>query len=173
LITQDLETAFRAIGVWRTNYGPLRELSRDERAVSLALVRDAVIQFVGCFDKTAEFSLVKEEVYPSDDRLAYFNWLRDLRDSYAAHKFGPYRQCAVGVDLSGPARRIRFVHQMYRGPQLGEQLEDFILIATKFAATRMLALVERLLRSLDSITDEELNALPIAELIRSRNRKSG
>jgi hypothetical protein len=163
LITQDIETAFRAIDLWRKKYAPKTAMTPKERTVCLALFRDAVVQFVGCFDKNSKYSLRKESVYTTDDQIAYFDWLQDLRDSYAAHQFGPYRQCVVGVNLSGPSRRIEYINQLYRGPNLGDQLQDFISIAGTYSAFRMKELTEKLLRSLDSVTDEELSALPIAK----------
>lgn len=188
LIAKDIETSYRAIDIWRAQYAPLKNMSRDQQTISLALMRDAIVQFVGCFDKNSEYSLRKEAVYSTDDQLAYFKWLRDLRDSYAAHSFGPYRQCVVGINMSAPSRRIHFIDQIYRGPHTGEQLLEFIAIAGTYSANRMLELIEKLLRSLDAVTDEELNALPVARthsvdqtevrmsrkaFLRNRPKKSG
>jgi hypothetical protein len=162
LICMDMETTFLAIDLWRVKYVPMKDMTSTERTVALALFRDAVVQFVGCFDRTAEFSLQKEDIYKTDRELAYFAWLRDLRDSYAAHKFGPYRQCAVGVDVK--TRRVRFLTQIYRGPTTAEQLQKFVAKAAVHAALRMKGIAEQLNRQTASLTDEQLAAMPISEI---------
>jgi predicted secreted protein len=164
LICMDMETAYHAIQYWRAQYSPINAADMDDldRTIALALFRDAIVQFVGCFDRTAEFSLKAEDAYKTEGQLKYFRWLRDLRDSYAAHKFGPYRQCAVGVDVK--TRRVRFLTQLYRGPNGGDQLLHFMAKGALYAALRMKDLAERLNQVTASLTDDELNAMPIAKV---------
>lgn len=165
LISADIEHAFRAIDIWRKKYAPMKNMTPTEMAISLSLFRDAIVQFVGCFDRTAEFPLHKEAIYKTPDEIAYFDWLHDLRDTYAAHKFGPSRQCVVGVPAEGSSRRIHFISMIYRGPphSSGVQLKDFIGMAGTFAANRMLKLIAKIQEGVNSLTDQELSEIPLAK----------
>jgi hypothetical protein len=51
LLLYDIESAFHQITLWRGQFAPRGSMPREEKALSLALFRDAIVQFVGCFDK--------------------------------------------------------------------------------------------------------------------------
>jgi hypothetical protein len=136
LLSHDVETAFYEIELWRSN-PPRASMTREERAVSISLFRDAIVQFIGCFDKTAEFSLRKEDIYKEPDELEFFQWLQDLRDAFAAHKFGPYRQCVAGVSIEEGERTVRFLRQDFTGyvsHAESDKILDFISMTGTYLA---------------------------------------
>jgi hypothetical protein len=167
LLLYDIESAFHQIMLWRGQFAPRLSMPREQKALSLALFRDAIVQFIGCFDKKAEFHLRKEDIYGEPGGLEFFQWLQDLRDAFAAHKFGRYRQSVAGVVVVGSERRIHFVHQIFTG-HISKTDSDQILLfvgrAMEHLALRIRdEIIPRLLKSLESLSDEELNALPIAQ----------
>lgn len=82
-----------------------RPFSDVEIVIRLALYRDALVQFVACFDGSAPLFLAVPSVYPGDPNAqSFFESLKALRNNFAAHRHGAARQCVMGVvaDASGP-----------------------------------------------------------------------
>lgn len=62
-----------------------------------ALYRSSIIQFIGCFGK-GRFDLNARLIFSeAGNELAYYYRLKDLRDSYAAHRQGALRQSSMLV----------------------------------------------------------------------------
>src|SRR5262245_48763117 len=105
LLLQDTRQSYMAMKLWFQKYAPKvgSKPSPEECCVADALFRDSIIQFIGNFDRGAEHPLDERVVFAHVQGGAeYILWLKDIRDSYAAHKFGTLRQCVAGV-LVDPA----------------------------------------------------------------------
>lgn len=95
LVESDLNFSLSAMALWEETYAEKRD-DPDGKTVALALFRDAIIQFVGCFGDEDKGKLSREAVYgQSPDDLATFDWMKDLRDSFCAHSHGSFRRCEV------------------------------------------------------------------------------
>jgi hypothetical protein len=101
LLQHDVQASIAAMEIWGAKYAE-KELSGEDTIIAAALFRDAIVQFMGCFDTSAQFKLRQDVVYAGvDGGPEYFQWLKDIRDAYAAHKFGRLRQAVVGANLIG------------------------------------------------------------------------
>lgn len=167
LLLQDLQSSMDAIRIWHARYAG-EESSSEDRIIGMSLFRDAVVQFVGCFDKSAKFSLKPEDVYRKENGgRNYFQWLQDIRDAYAAHKFGALRQMVVGV-LVDPDKGVIGVGNIggiYTGPikTAGPEMLAFMSVAKKYLEAKIQSLTEKLLQSTQSMSLEQLNSLGTAK----------
>ncbi|MBI4923485.1 MAG: hypothetical protein HY834_17235 [Devosia nanyangense] len=102
LTRADINNCLISLKVWSEEFSSAVKAD-DERghAIGVSLFRDVVTQFVACFDgDTNTYPLVVEEVYPDFEGIAVtFRRLRDLRKSYAAHRYGAARQGVVGIHI--------------------------------------------------------------------------
>jgi len=169
LLRQDMRASLSAMKLWCEKYSKLEKPTLEEMTIRQSLFRDAIVQFIGCFDKTAPFSLSKDEVYKGTDGGAeYFQWLKDIRDAYAAHKFGPLRQCAVGVFVDLPESgqiTIGDLISIYAGPteeRNNLDLISFMGVAANYLDSAVTALQEKLLTAAKATPIVELRALPNA-----------
>ena len=120
--------------------------------------------FVGCFDKSAPVSLVPSDIYNSKDgSVQYYEWMKDIRDSYAAHKFGPLRQCVTGVFLDPSGNVIEAGHtaQIYAGPKAEgkNDMLDIIKTAGRFSYAKVTTLKSQLEGYAKTLSASELAAL--------------
>ncbi len=96
LILSDLRASLWALGFIQKGWDGI-SLPTE---VHEALFRDAVVQFVACFDTPGQASLSSEAVFGADaDDERNFRYIRGMRDSYAAHRFGPQRQSFILISL--------------------------------------------------------------------------
>lgn len=96
LIAGDLDASLIGIRAVRTSIGAIA--SKEALAICEAIFRDAIVQFVGCFDIPKQPCLSSEAVFGANATTAEsFRFMKDLRDTYAAHRFGPQRQCFIIV----------------------------------------------------------------------------
>jgi len=168
LILHDLQQASRAMKVWAKKYAP-REGGMDDETqlISMSMARDAIVQFVGCFDNKAKIKLSAEEVFAHIEHgVSFFNSLKDIRDSYAAHRFGPMRQCVAGVVVSSDGKMVGPGHLMQQlFPMDDEHVGPFLIMieaAGKFAAKRCDELADKLKAEASAMTLDALAALPVA-----------
>jgi hypothetical protein len=169
LLQNDLKASHDAFALWFTKYaGRHHQLTAEEVLISQSLFRDSLVMLTGCFDKTAPLSLSASDVYGSTKGgLAYFKWLQDIRDSYAAHKFGPFRQCVTGVMVTdagvilGAGRTIR----IYGGfvVEAKDDVLSFIRIAERYVQKRVGDLSRQLADSARAMSAAELAALKPAQ----------
>jgi hypothetical protein len=166
LLQQDLASSFQAMKLWHERYWRKENPTPEDTLIANSLFRDAILQFIGCFDRTAQYRLSVQDVYKSTQGATeYFSWLQDIRDAYIAHKFGPDRQCAVGVfsDSKGTVISIGHFVSVYAGPSEGARdLIEFIAIAGRYLNSRIEDLHAQVLAAAKAMSKEDLNALPIA-----------
>src|SRR5689334_22406386 len=86
ILQQDIQNSLEAMRIWHEKYASATE--PESRIIAQSLFRDAIVQFVGCFDKTSHYPLSVEAIYRHDPNgMASFQWFKDVRDAYAGHKF--------------------------------------------------------------------------------------
>lgn len=172
LLQYDIKAAFSMMSLYFDKYAGRKDLPEEEQYLVLGIFRDAIVNFIACFDPikgTKGVHLDKDEVYgQANGGLEYFTWLKDIRDSYAAHRFGPYRQCVVGV-IPGPDGKVLgtgHLKMIYSGPIIegkGDML-SFISVAGKYVDAKIRELGELVLKEANQLTSQELEALPMARL---------
>jgi hypothetical protein len=98
LLQKDIQTSIDAINIWHDYYAEKPDRTSIDKIIELSLFRDAVVQFIGCFDKSNKYRLDETEIYGADPNgLPYFQWMNNIRNAYAAHKHGAQRQALIGV----------------------------------------------------------------------------
>lgn len=164
LLTQrDLANSLGSLTIWSKSYTS-DESAPDKQTIEGSLFRDGITQFVGCFDSKNAVPLVVETVFPSVDGIAvYFRWLRDLRNSYTAHRHGAARQCIVGamVDpISGKYLGHGQMFAIYTGPSQEGHADLLALVAMA------IRYVEGRVATLQTQFEAEASAIPPHELLR-------
>lgn len=160
LLQNDMQGALATMECWQRRFASSSD--REERLIAASLFRDAIIQFVGCFDKTAQFPLSADEIYGGDpDELSAFQWFKDTRDAYAGHKFGAQRQCVVGVVLKEGQRGVGRLMAIYRGQHKsdGDVMRGFMQTAANHLDTRVDELGKKLEKEVTKLSIEEINKL--------------
>jgi hypothetical protein len=168
LLEADIKASRDAFRLWFSKYaGRKDELTAEEALISLSLFRDSIILFVGCFDSTAPVALSALELYPAAANISYFQWLKDIRDSYAAHKFGPFRQCITGVMVDGEGIVIRsgYTIRLYAGvvAEAKDDIISLINVAGRYLEKRIFALSKQLTEYGMAMSADDLNSLQIAK----------
>lgn len=167
LILHDLETALGNIEVLMTVYnGP--DMPKRDHVIAEALYRDAVVQFVGCFDDDPrKCKLSKGEVYRDvPNGLDAMKYLQDLRDTFAAHNFGPMRQCYLIVmpgELASAFRPLRLTYSLPI-PDLLPEYATLIRAAMKAATDKILALHEKVVAHLGELGAAGIGKLPLVSI---------
>jgi hypothetical protein len=136
LLQADMRRSLDAMECWERRFAGASDL--EDRLIGASLFRDAIVQFVGCFDKSAQFPLSAEAIYGADPSgLASFQWFKDTRDAYAGHKFGAQRQCVVGVVVKNSQRGFGHLVANYRG-QNKEMVRSYVGLCRRphFTLTR-------------------------------------
>lgn len=169
LLLEETKQSMAAIKLWFQKYVPETGThpSEEDTLICNALLRDTIIQFVGCFDKTTVYALDEKEVFQHIEGGAeYIQWLKDIRDSYAAHKFGPLRQCVAGIMVGedGKINGISYLAQY--GYPFDETQEQQMLrcinTVHQYLGTKIKGLEERLTAEAQALEPEELLNLPNA-----------
>lgn len=169
LTKMDLANSLASLTVWVEGYTTdVKQEDQHVKAIRGSLFRDAITQFVGCFDSKNAFPLIAETVYPNVEGIRpYFRWLRDLRNSYTAHRHGSARQCVVGVlvdPTSGKYRGHGNLFTIYAGPsQQGHaQLLSLVRMAIGYVEGKIAILQQQFETEAAAIPQEELLKLPFA-----------
>ena len=163
ILQHDMRTSLAAMNLWKEKFAS--QEAPEESLLAQSLFRDAIVQFVGCFDKTAQFPLLAEEVYKDNaDGLSLFAWFKDVRDAFASHKFGAFRQCVVGVVESGGQRGLGQIMAVYSGQSKedGEILLAFMNVAAIHLDDRVTRLRTALMEYVGLLKMEEIAKLPDA-----------
>jgi hypothetical protein len=172
LLQSDLKTALSMMALYFDKYAGAKDIPEQEQDLVLSIFRDAITNFIACFDpiKGAKgIHLDRDVIYgKTNGGLEFFAWMKDIRDSYAAHRFGPHRQCLVGVILGSDGKVIGTGHMkmIYSGPiadAKGEML-SFISIAGKYVDSKIRELGEMVVKEANLLTAEQLAALPVAQI---------
>jgi len=179
LIHNDLNLSLSSLAIWVERYQPEGQKDEKERAIDGSLFRDGITQFVGCFDRNNAFPLVVETVYPHVNGIGpYFRWLRDLRNSYTAHRHGAARQCVIGAvvqpgtgNFLGHAKLVT----VYVGPsQEGHtQLLAIIGMAIQYTEAKIKDLRQQFIKAAEALPKEELLRLPTAVVQAQEPAKMG
>ncbi|MFK4498888.1 hypothetical protein ABIF86_003179 [Bradyrhizobium japonicum] len=162
----DLDCALVSLTLWTQGYRPEGSESEKERAVNGSLFRDGITQFVSCFDSKNRFPLVVETVYPNATGVApYFKWLRNLRNSYTAHRHGAARQCSIAAVVrpgTGAFLGHSKLFAAYVGPsQDGHaQLLAVVSLAIRYVEAQILRLQQQFIEEASAIPPEQLLMLP-------------
>lgn len=168
LLQHDIGSCLNAMKLWSERFANRDSMSQEEQTIAQSLFRDAIVQFIGCFDRTAKYRLFPDDVYQDiDGGIEYYNWLKDIRDAYAAHKFGPLRQCVVGVFLDTTGTKALTVGDLvhiYMGPadNGGPMIFNFIRIASRHLDEKIEKLQKEMLLEVQGMSPEALSALPNA-----------
>lgn len=168
LLQKDMQSSLEAMKLLFKRYSNAQ--SGKKIIIAQSLFRDAVVQFVGCFDETAKYALSVDDVYEkTDGGVEYFLWIKDIRDAFAAHKFGPLRQCVVGVLVDASGTKVLGpgeLFHIYMGPQKdhGPALLKFMEIAADYLNEKVKNLKAQMLEETQNMPPEEIAALPIASL---------
>ena len=176
LLVQDLKYALRRAQLWKELLASDSRSDRDTD-ISVSLIRDAVISIVSCFDKRPPVYLDPAVVYATvPGGIEYFNWLKDMRDNWIAHRGGPHRQCSVAVFIdeeSGEFQGFGHLAHMYHGPkiQASDDLIRMMTIALEYAV-RELKRHEQLAREdVQNLKDCERINLPKSQTIAPASRE--
>jgi hypothetical protein len=163
LIVADLRNSLDSLSLWSRNYVPIAGASPDLRVILGSLFRDGVVQFVGCFEKSSHPLKVPEVYKDQTGADGYFKWLRDLRNSFAAHRYGAGRQCIVGALVDPEKGYIGHGHivSIYTGPEPNGHIDllRFVGVAIAFAEAKV--------QKLQSQFDGEVSAIPLADLLKA------
>jgi hypothetical protein len=167
LLQADMRSALAAIRLWHEKYTG-DDQSPEEATIGLSLVREAIIQFISCFDKKAKYRLVAEDIYAEmEGALDRFNEMYDIRDAYVAHRFGPYRQCVIGVEMLPDGTRILSPTAMTNWrprKEHGPMLIALFSRAAEHIDKKVKLLNEQVSASTATLTREQIDALPLAQL---------
>ena len=120
LLVHDRDYALSRARLWReaaTASAP----GDSPPGVAVSLFRDAVISFVSCFDKQVPVHLDPAHVFAAlDGAVEYFEWLRDMRDSWVTHRSGPLRLCVPAIvidEQTGDVEGVGHLRHRYLGPK--------------------------------------------------------
>jgi len=160
ILQQDMRTSLETMKLWHEKYASATE--PEDQIIAKSLFRDAIVQFVGCFDKTSQFPLSAEVIYGHDPNgMSSFQWFKDVRDAYAGHKFGAWRQCVVGVIELDGQRGVGHILATFRGPQKedGEQLRGFMQTAGAYLDENVGRLLEAVKKGVEAMKQDEIATL--------------
>ncbi|QWG20611.1 hypothetical protein KMZ68_12650 [Bradyrhizobium sediminis] len=160
ILQQDMQTSLETMKLWHEKYASTTET--EARIIGKSLFRDAIVQFVGCFDKTAQYPLSAEAIYGHDPNgVSSFRWFKDVRDAYAGHKFGAWRQCVVGVIEHDGQRGVGHILATFLGPQKedGDQLRGFMQTAANYLDANVDRLRQAVMKHVESMKPEEIASL--------------
>jgi hypothetical protein len=162
LLQVDMKHSLSAMTLWKEKYASSND--EEARIIATSLFRDAITQFVGCFDTTAKFRLSAEEIYGHDPNgLSSFQWFKDVRDAYTSHKFGAFRQCVVGVALKAATEEVGIgqLQAIYRGQNKedGDQLIGFVQTASNVLDAKVEQLRQQVLKYIEGLNSEEIAKL--------------
>ncbi|MGB6119670.1 MAG: hypothetical protein WBF87_15760 [Mesorhizobium sp.] len=128
----------------------------EQKRAATALFRDSVIRLTSCFDNESQFNLSVDEVYGSTDGgPEYFRWMKDLRDTWIAHRNGPQRFAVYGHfinpetgDIIGEGTLLA----LYQPPNPDEaQMARFTQIALLHVERRLEEIIPKLRAEVEAI----------------------
>jgi len=92
LLKYDLECSLECLINWQEDLPQGDANASFINAANQSFVRDAIITFHACFDSACPENLDASVIYADNpEALHFFNWCKDLRDTWVAHRFGPSR----------------------------------------------------------------------------------
>lgn len=160
ILQQDMRASSETMKLWHEKYASAT--GPEDWIIAKSLFRDAIVQFVGCFDKTARYPLSAETIYGHDPNgMSSFQWFKDVRDAHAGHKFGAWRQCVVGVIEHDGQRGVGHILAAFRGQQKedGDALRGFMQTAAAYLDANVDRLREAVKKSVEAMKPDELASL--------------
>lgn len=165
LLELDLTRCVQGLRLWgsiQTGDDPM------QAHASSALFRDSVIGFTACFDGAAPLNLEAEAVYGHlDGGTTYFRWLKDMRDTWIAHRIGPQRYAAYGYlihpdtgDIVGEGRLVGVYHEPER--TAAGELAAFAQIAVDYTSRLLAERLPELRREVEALYPNQRLRLPSA-----------
>ena len=170
LLVNDLEYALRRAHLWRDIVKSETKNEHDSE-VCVSLFRDAVISLVACFDNTLSVHLDPRNVYNTiPGGFEYFQWLKDLRHSWVAHRSGPSRQCVAAIlvdEQTGDFRGFGHLCHLYLGPKADASgdLVKVVEIALIHARKELDKHQSILKQKIEKMKNHERLRLPIAATV--------
>jgi hypothetical protein len=161
LMKMDIEYCLQALAFLTASFGR-RIIGEVDFVIRQGLYRDAIVQFVACFDRSAPFHFQAEDIYFAENGgLAFFQLLRDLRDAFAAHRFGPLRQSHVGLIMPGDGTiGLRYFDRLsFPPPDSGEAIR-FMGETLRHIEQRLETATSRLEDAVAKMTVAAVEALP-------------
>ena len=120
LLVADLQFSLERVQMWEGMASSDSTDPQNQKA-AVSVLRDGVVTFVSCFDPEAPMSLVPAVVYGEvAGGVEYFEWLKDVRNTWIAHRGGPHRQCvtvAIVDEQSGDLVGVGHLAHLYQGPK--------------------------------------------------------
>lgn len=178
LLLHDTRQSFEAMKLWFSKYAPVagEQRASEDDLIADALFRDAIVQFVGNFDRTAEHPLDQRIVFAQiEDGSEYIEWLKDIWDSYAAHKFGALRQCVPGVAVNADGAAVGVGHLTQLACPFGKEQEDQMLqcmsVVGRYLDAKVNDLEAKLLAEAKAMQPDELLRLPDARTYATRSNE--
>jgi hypothetical protein len=171
LIKGDLDAAHATLSLYFDRFTPDRQLSGGEQVISSSLFRDGIILYCACFSTSDPNKLNPEAVYGHlEGWKDYCQKLLDMRNAFAAHNFGPMRQhkiVVIALEIGGKLVPAGFnqVFLRFAGwiPGEGPKLLQYIDVARDYLQKQIEEAERPILKMLETITSDELAALPDAE----------
>jgi hypothetical protein len=167
LIEEDLKSAIGSLSTLHAQYPDDFNAPVDSPFCS-ALHRDAVIQFVACFGH--KHGLDASDVYAGQTgALEYMQWLRDVRDTFIGHTFGPMRQYSIAAAPGNKVRPNELYHaiMIFSTPQFRAdiaQLATFMEIARRAVAAKVADAQKKVNAKLKAMSPAEVRALPLSKM---------
>jgi hypothetical protein len=165
LMQIDMNASIATMKLWHEKFASSDD--EEKRLIAQSLFRDAIVQFAGCFEHSK--ILDPAAIYGHDPNgLKSYQWFKDTRDAYAAHRFGRQRQCVVGAIINPATGEIGYGHLMtkYAGQNKedGPQLQGFMQTAAKALDTKVNELTQKLREYIVQLKPEEVSALKDASV---------
>ena len=167
LLVHDLEYALSRARLWKET-AKAEALSESPAGVAVSLFRDAVISFVSCFDKQVPVHLDPSEAFGTlEGASEFFDWLRDMRNTWVAHRSGPLRLCVAAIVIdehTGDIQGVGHLSHLYLGPKpdAADDLVRVIEVALDYSRNEQRKHEGRLRDDLDKMNKHERLALPKA-----------
>ena len=142
--------------------------AESSAGVAVSLFRDAVISFVSCFDKQLPVHLDSTVALAAlDGSDNYFSWLEDMRNTWVAHRSGPYRLCVAAIlidEHTGAVQGVGHLSHSYMGPkpEAAGDLIRVIEVALDHARRVMRSHEHDLRNELDRLSRFKRLSLPLA-----------
>ncbi len=120
LLVGDLKFSLERAQMWG-GMASSESTNPQNQKSAVSVLRDGIVTFVSCFDPEAPMYLEPGVVYGEvAGGVEYFQWLKDIRNTWIAHRGGPHRQCVTAVivdERSGDLHGLGHLAHMYQGPK--------------------------------------------------------
>jgi hypothetical protein len=162
LVASDLRKSLSNMKALIDHY-PADDADTEERIIAEALFRDAIVQFAGCVGDAAPLINENRAAKGKGEDIDAIHYLQDFRDSYAAHRFGPLKQCVIAV-IAETDRFIFTYAQLYFSIPTLDILNEYVNLiqsAITEAESNCLAFEKVVTHELASMGYDKIQQIPI------------